>query len=152
MKVRRARPDDAAVGAAVWWRARLDAVPESPAPVHDEDDVARWVADVLVPAGATWVAVERDEVVAMMTVRDGWIDQLYVDPSWQGRGVGTRLVELAQSRARGGLDLWAFQANTGARRFYERHGFSAVETTDGDNEEGAPDVHYRWAGTAPATA
>jgi hypothetical protein len=31
-----------------------------------------------------------------------------------------------------------------ARRFYERHGFVAEATTDGDNEEGAPDVRYRW--------
>ena len=37
-----------------------------------------------------------------------------------------------------------FQKNEGARRFYERHGFTAVEWTDGDNEEGAPDVRYRW--------
>jgi hypothetical protein len=39
--------------------------------------------------------------------------------------------------------LWCFQANSGARRFYERHGFVAVEFTDGhDNEEGCPDVLY----------
>ena len=34
-----------------------------------------------------------------------------------------------------------------AARFYERHGFAALETTDGANEEGAPDVHYRWPRT-----
>ena len=44
-----------------------------------------------------------------------------------------------------GLQLWAFQSNTGARRFYERHGFVEVRRTDGrDNEEGAPDVLYRY--------
>ena len=40
--------------------------------------------------------------------------------------------------------LWTFQSNHGARRFYERHGFVAVQHTDGDNEEGAPDVRYEW--------
>ena len=47
------------------------------------------------------------------------------------------------------MQLWAFQSNTGALRFYERHGFVAVEETDGDNEEGAPDLRMRWT---PATA
>jgi ribosomal protein S18 acetylase RimI-like enzyme len=39
--------------------------------------------------------------------------------------------------------LYTFQENTGARRFYERHGFKAVKLTDGhDNEENCPDVLY----------
>ena len=42
------------------------------------------------------------------------------------------------------LDLWTFLSNLAARSFYERHGFVATDTTDGDNEERAPDVHYRW--------
>jgi hypothetical protein len=42
--------------------------------------------------------------------------------------------------------LWTFVTNTGARRFYERHGFVAVETTDGShNEEAAPDIRFVWA-------
>ena len=33
--------------------------------------------------------------------------------------------------------------NTDARRFYERHGFTAVASSDGsDNEEREPDVRY----------
>jgi hypothetical protein len=52
--------------------------------------------------------------------------------------------DLAPRRARAALDLWTFQANLGARNFYERHGFAAVATSDGDNEEGAPDIRYHW--------
>jgi GNAT superfamily N-acetyltransferase len=143
--VRLASSDDAPAVAGLWWRARLAAVPAIPPPVHDEADVRRWVGEVLVPAGGTWVAVEQEEVVAMISLHEGWIDQLYVDPSWQRRAMGTCLVDFAKARAPEGLDLWTFQTNAGARRFYERHGFTAVEWTDGDNEEGAPDVHYRWA-------
>jgi hypothetical protein len=44
-----------------------------------------------------------------------------------------------------GLQLWTFQRNTAARRFYGRLGFVAVEQTDGSrNEEDEPDVRYRW--------
>ena len=42
------------------------------------------------------------------------------------------------------LKLWTFEANVGARRFYESHGFVATRRTAGDNEEGAPDVCYEW--------
>ena len=142
--IRPATDADARSVADVWLRSRRAAVPAIPEPVHDEADVARWVAEVLIPDQRTWVAVAEDRVVAMMSLRDDWVDQLYVDPSWQGRGVGTLLLEFAKQRSAAGLDLWTFQTNEGARHFYERHGFAPVEWTDGDNEEGAPDVRYRW--------
>ena len=85
-------------------------------------------------------------VVALLVMEGRWVDQLYVDPAYSGRGLGSRLLDLAKKHHPGGLDLWTFQANAGARRFYERHGFTAIATTDGDNEEGAPDVHYGWPG------
>jgi putative acetyltransferase len=45
------------------------------------------------------------------------------------------------------LDLWTFQANAQARRFYEHRGFRLVELTDGSaNEEETPDARYRWVG------
>ena len=51
----------------------------------------------------------------------------------------------AAKEASAALELWCFQANTGGRRFYERHGFRAIRFTDGaDNEEKVPDVRYRW--------
>ena len=41
------------------------------------------------------------------------------------------------------VKLWTFQRNAGARRFYERNGFVAVEFGDGTgNEEREPDVRY----------
>ena len=60
------------------------------------------------------------------------------------RGLGSRLVELARQRRPDGLALWVFASNTGAVRFYERHGFAVVGGTDGDNEEGAPDLRMVW--------
>jgi RimJ/RimL family protein N-acetyltransferase len=41
------------------------------------------------------------------------------------------------------LRLYTFQCNEGARRFYERNGFTAVAFGDGSgNEEGEPDIRY----------
>ena len=56
----------------------------------------------------------------------------------------TQDVWVAESEAGGSLDLWTFESNVGAQRFYERAGFVVVDRTDGDNEEQAPDRRYRW--------
>ena len=52
----------------------------------------------------------------------------------------------AKARAGGeGLELWTFQVNARARRFYERNDFVEAELTDGSgNEEREPDVRYVW--------
>lgn len=141
-----ATDDDAAAIAEVWLRSRAAAVPAIPAPVHTDDEVRHHFATVVVPSSEVWVVVEADgeDIVALLVLDGEELDHLYVDPEHQHRGIGTALIERAKIRRPTGLSLWTFQANTGARRFYERNGFIAVATTDGDNEEGAPDVRYRW--------
>ncbi|MGY3201023.1 GNAT superfamily N-acetyltransferase [Streptomyces sp. TE5632] len=68
---------------------------------------------------------------------------MYLAPEW--RGLGDRFVAPAEERGPEGLSPWTFQVNAPAHRFYERHGFEAVEWTDGcGNEEREPDVRYVW--------
>jgi GNAT superfamily N-acetyltransferase len=142
--IRRAGQHDVAPAADVWLRSRRASVPAIPAPVHSDADVHRFFHDIVFPERALWVAADGDVVVAVMVLDGAWLDQLYVEPEWCGRGIGSDLVALAKILCPDGLDLWAFESNEGARRFYERHGFVAVDRTDGDNEEGAPDVRYAW--------
>jgi ribosomal protein S18 acetylase RimI-like enzyme len=158
-EVRRATAADADTVADVWLRSFGGALP-TVRRAHSDDDVRSWIRDVVVPGRETWVATV-DGVVAAMMVLDvgggsvesdagdpvgvGEIDQLYVDPSTQGCGLGSRLVDVAKRRYPAGLELWTFQINAAARRFYERHKFVAVDRTDGSgNEEREPDIRYRW--------
>jgi GNAT superfamily N-acetyltransferase len=112
--------------------------------VHPDEDVHDHFATEVLPNCEVWVADAEGEPVAVLVLDHDWIEHLYVDPSWTGRGIGSELLEVAKSAACDGLSLWTFQNNAGARRFYERHGFVPEATTDGDNEERAPDVRYRW--------
>jgi GNAT superfamily N-acetyltransferase len=145
--LRRAEAGDARAVADVLIRSRRAATGSIPAAVHTDDETRKWVSNVVVPQREVWLAESTaGEALAVMVLDGDWIDQLYVDPAWTGNGLGSRLVDLAKSRRPAGLQLWTFVTNTGARRFYERHGFVVAETTDGShNEEGQPDVRLVWA-------
>ncbi|MDG9715239.1 GNAT family N-acetyltransferase [Streptomyces sp. DH24] len=143
--LRRAVATDAEVAAGVWLRSFAAALPTVVRPRSD-DEVRWYFREVLVPQAETWVAeAPGGDLVGVMVLDGGELAQLYLAPDWRGRGLGDRFVALAKNRSPAGLNLWTFQVNEAAHRFYERHGFVAVERTDGSgNEEREPDVRYVW--------
>ena len=142
--LRPATPGDAAAIAEVWLRSFAGAYAFPHA--HSDDDVRRWIREEVVPGKEVWVAEDPRGLVGFIALAPGWVEHLYVDPVAQGEGVGRRLLELAQARdATGELQLYTFQVNDRARRFYARNGFVEVELGDGSsNEERQPDVRLRW--------
>ncbi|MET1008436.1 MAG: GNAT family N-acetyltransferase [Gaiellaceae bacterium] len=114
--------------------------------LHTEEETRVFIRDVLLPNNEVWVAEEDDgRVIGFVGLGDDFVWHLWVLPEEQNRGVGTALLELAKERRPDGLQLWVFQRNVGARRFYERQGFTLVELTDGSgNEEREPDARYVW--------
>jgi enamine deaminase RidA (YjgF/YER057c/UK114 family)/GNAT superfamily N-acetyltransferase len=152
--LRRAVASDAYDAAEVWLRSFDAALPTVVRPRSDEE-VRDYFRDVVVPLRETWVAevhagdgdggMGAGGVAGVMVLNGGELSQLYLAPHRRGQGLGDRFVALAKERSPGGLTLWTFQVNGPAHRFYERHGFVAVERTDGrGNEEGEPDVRYVW--------
>jgi ribosomal protein S18 acetylase RimI-like enzyme len=108
-----------------------------------EEDVGFWSAVVFKDC-QVWGAEEGGRLVGVIAFLEDWIDQLYVLPEAQGRGIGCRLLDIAKSTYPA-LSLWTFQRNKPARRFYEKHGFFVVDESDGaGNEEKEPDVLYKW--------
>ncbi|GAB3678280.1 GNAT family N-acetyltransferase [Angustibacter aerolatus] len=152
MQIRRAVEGDAEALAEVHHRSRESAGGLIPPAVHPVEALHRFTRDVVVPHREAYLAEDHDGTALGTLVLDGDdVDWLYVAPEAQGRGVGRALLEHAKSLRPNGLALWAFASNHPARTFYERHGFVAVRETDGDNEEGAPDVRYVWGGHPEAT-
>jgi GNAT superfamily N-acetyltransferase len=132
--------------AALLIDTRSAFMPYAPS-VHPEHELRDWVRTRLIPAGGVWVAEVDGQVVATMATEaagDGsWITQMAVTPALIGRGLGSLLLAHALNTLALPIRLYCFQQNTGARRFYERHGYVAVEFSDGQgNEEGCPDVVY----------
>ncbi|MEU3335943.1 GNAT family N-acetyltransferase [Streptomyces sp. NPDC006668] len=144
--LRRAAAPDARAAADVWLSSFAAALPTVVSP-RSADEVRGYFRDVVVPFRETWVADAGGGhgIVGVMVLADDELSQLYLAPDWRGRGLGDRFVSLAKERSPLGLTLWTFQVNRPAHRFYERHGFVAVEYTDGGgNEEREPDVRYLW--------
>lgn len=148
LDIRAATVDDADFVADVYLRSRKELVACAPL-VHSDDDVRDWIRRHLIPAGDTTVAVADGLVIGLLAISTGndcsWIDQLYLHPTWVERGIGTRLLEFAQSQLPGPIRLHTFECNERARRFYEHRGFKAIAFGDGSgNEEKCPDILYEW--------
>jgi putative acetyltransferase len=72
------------------------------------------------------------------------IDRLYILPSYQGHGIGSKLINLAKQQSPDGLRLYTHQENTQARQVYEHHGFIVSAYGISPPPESAPDVLYEW--------
>jgi GNAT superfamily N-acetyltransferase len=113
--------------------------------LHTLEEDRQFFRTLLFETCEVWGAADGAELLGLIAFREDWIDQLYVLPTAQRRGIGTELLDVARSKfAR--LQLWTFQRNAQARRFYEARGFVLVEETDGaHNEEREPDARYLWS-------
>lgn len=141
--MRLAEKGDAEAIAMVHIQSRREAMPWL-AEVHTEAETVWWIENIVLPNQLVWVAEDENQVVAIAALAGTTLEQLYVQPGFQGKGIGSALLQTAIQASGGTLELWTFQRNAAARAFYEHHGFIAIESTDGStNEECEPDVRYQ---------
>jgi GNAT superfamily N-acetyltransferase len=139
--IRRATQDDAAGISRLFVRVR-DEMTYLPRIIAEHQPLlGGWFLD----RDEVWVAEEDGVVIGFIGVNGDELTHINVDPAAQNRGVGGALLDHAKCLRPDRLELWVFQKNEGARRFYERHGFRLVKLTDGaGNMEKEPDALYEW--------
>lgn len=143
--IRPAALEDMAACAAIYdgWVEATGWMPR----LHDHADIVRHYREDVFAADTVFVADDDGTIAGYLSLSgDRFISNLYLAAQARGQGVGTRLLARAKTQSPQDLRLWTFVANTGARRFYERQGFGEIRRTDGDNEEGLPDILYGWQG------
>ncbi|MEO3474452.1 GNAT family N-acetyltransferase [Roseomonas sp. CAU 1739] len=147
---------DAPLLARLFLAARAAAMPGL-REAHDAAQVAGWLATHLMTQHTVRVAMLADRPVGYIGFgRDGvhgpMILHLYLDPAAHRRGIGSRLLAEATAALGPRLSLFCIARNTGARAFYEHHGFRAAAISDGaTTEEGEPDILYVRDAGAPDT-
>ncbi|MFF7191965.1 GNAT family N-acetyltransferase [Streptomyces sp. NPDC008222] len=144
-EIRLADAADAAVIARIHMISRVVTMPYLPPQKRSHDQVTRWVEDVLLKSCRTWVAVRDGEILGYAALEGDMLEHLYLRPEVRRRGIGTLLLDQVRRLSPAGVSLHVFQQNTDARAFYEFHGFTVLDTSDGRrNMEGLPDMTLRW--------
>jgi len=125
---------------------------------HDGDADALHVGAYVDGALVAVASISRGDAPADLatgTDDEAWrIRGMATLPEHRGAGLGGELLErcIAHALARGAGVVW-LNGRVPARSFYERHGFVAVERTDGaTNQEREPDVRYEWRPSAEERA
>jgi GNAT superfamily N-acetyltransferase len=106
--------------------------------------VARLDAEI---AGGwhVWLAVDGGSLLGFLAYapEKGYLNQLFLARSAQGRGAGKLLLDFAKLRMAAGFRLRTHADNTGAQRFYEREGLFR-EATERHPQYGHLTHVYRW--------
>ena len=128
-------------------------------PVLDSTEMVQFADALARPDVWCLLALEGDEVIGHVAIAPWtredpgpppagtvYLWQLFVRPSWQGRGIAKQLIQAAVSEAarRGynGMRLWTQQGAGRARRFYEREGWTLTGRTNPNSPFGLPTIEY----------
>ena len=68
--------------------------------VHGQDEA--WFSDVALVSMSVFIAETTDEPVGLMVLDEGRIEYLYVEEAWRNKGLGSDLLELAETLDGGG--------------------------------------------------
>lgn len=123
----------------VWHRASRQAHPF----LTDEflAEERRRIAEEWLPISQTFVCEVDGRVAGFLSLVGEEIGGLFVAPESQRLGYGRELVAAALA-VTDTPELSVFEANTGARRFYEKCGFAAIDRRVND-DTGFPEVRMR---------
>jgi GNAT superfamily N-acetyltransferase len=138
--IRRADPRDATSCAAIMreWIVETDWFPSLHAAAEDTPFIMSKI-----DKGHVWVDEGGLGLTGFMALEEDFLSCLYVARPHRRRGVGRRLLDHAKGETPR-FTLWTFEANEAARLFYSREGLRETGRTDGDNDEGLPDIEFTW--------
>ncbi len=143
--IREFRDDDFDAVTILWRVARERLLPEGQTDTgHYFYEDQNYFRDHVLKKNRVWVVDVGDRPVAFMAMENDFIDQLYIHPGFQRRGIGRELLNFARQQSPEHLWLYTLQVNVNARAFYEKNGFVAEKFGFSPPPENEPDVEYHW--------
>ena len=147
--IREYRPEDFDALTILWRISREKSLPQffNNANSHFFYEDLDYFRDHILKENTVWVLEMDQRPVAFMAMKADFIDQLYVHPDYQNRGIGKAFLEFARQLSPEHLWLYTLQANVNACAFYEKNGFAAEKFGFSPPPENEPDVEYHWRKT-----
>lgn len=138
-------PEDSDAVTILWRISREKSLPEFQSlKGHFFYEDQGYFRDHILKENKVWVVETDLRPVAFMAMKAEFIDQLYVHPDHQKRGIGKTLLNHARQLSPEHVWLYTLQINTTARVFYEKNGFIAEKFGVSPPPESEPDVEYHW--------
>ena len=99
--------------------------------LHTVEEDRRYIQNVILNECEVTVAEDESGIVSFLARQGEEVRLLHTRPDRIGTGAGSQLIDAEKASGIGALELWCFEANERARRFYEARGFRAIRLTDG---------------------
>jgi ribosomal protein S18 acetylase RimI-like enzyme len=112
-----------------------------PHPLSEQRE--HFVSQVL-PANHVTLALLESQLVGFVAASAESVSQLHVRVGYHRSGIGSALLALSKAASAGSLWLYTFTRNARACRFYEKHGFVAIEHGFEPHWQ-LEDVKYSWS-------
>ena len=80
-----------------------------------------------------FVAIENSKIIGTITIIDNYIGTVFVNPDYQSKGIGTKLMETIENLAKERkIEKLRLQSSTNAVDFYEKLGYSKGEKSQSE--------------------
>ena len=146
--IRLARTDEYDAVSDVWARSWLSNGIGSEKAATLAEIMRQRIPKEIENGWSLYVADDAGTIAAMLAFRphDGYLDQLFIAPEHQGKGLGKRLLGFTREKLPNEIWLRCVRENERAWRWYEREGFM-FEKEQFDPASGYVMKYYRWRRT-----
>ena len=134
----------ATVHALAWQASHQDFCTPAFISLHTPERQAGYLKSKL-DAGSRIYLLLTDTPVGIVSVTGNLIEDLYVLPERQNLGYGTELLQFAIEKCADTPTLWILENNAGAKRLYERLGFSETGKRK-TIKNGLDEIELSWGG------
>ena len=114
--------DAARIHSISWQESHRSFCTEEFIELHDINHQKEYIEEKI-KNGSQFAMLIKKEPVAVVSITDSLIEDLYVLPKHQNKGYGTELLDYAISQCKATPTLWILENNKGAERLYLRYGF-----------------------------